>query len=53
MQHDLESSGRFRAMQRHDMLATPTRPAEVQAADWKAAGNDYVRRGPRDRAQRQ
>ena len=42
VQHDLESSGRFRAMQRHDMLTTPTRPAEVQAADWKAAGNDYV-----------
>src|SRR5579863_6335943 len=42
VQHDLESSGRFRAMQRRDMLATPTRPADVQAADWKAAGNDYV-----------
>jgi TolB protein len=42
VQHDLESSGRFRAMQRHDMLATPTRAADVQAADWKAAGNDYV-----------
>ena len=42
VQHDLESSGRFRAMQRRDMLATPTRSADVQAADWKAAGNDYV-----------
>ena len=42
VQRDLESSGRFRAMQRHDMLATPTRAADVQAADWKAAGNDYV-----------
>ena len=42
VQHDLESSGRFRAMQRRDMLTTPTRPADVQAADWKAAGNDYV-----------
>jgi TolB protein len=42
VQHDLESSGRFRAMPRKDMLATPTRPNEVQAADWKAAGNDYV-----------
>jgi TolB protein len=29
-------------MQRRDMLATPTRAADVQAADWKAAGNDYV-----------
>ena len=42
VQHDLESSGRFRGMQRRDMLSTPTRPADVQAADWKAAGNDYV-----------
>jgi TolB protein len=42
VQHDLESSGRFRAMQRRDMLSTPTRSADVQAADWKAAGNDYV-----------
>lgn len=42
VQHDLESSGRFRAMPRKDMLATPTRVADVQAADWKAAGYDYA-----------
>jgi len=42
VQHDLESSGRFRPMPRKDMLSTPTRAADVQAADWKAAGNDYV-----------
>jgi TolB protein len=42
VQHDLEGSGRFRAMQRRDMLTTPTSANEVQAADWKAAGNDYV-----------
>lgn len=42
VQHDLESSGRFRPMARKDMLSTPTRAADVQAADWKAAGNDYV-----------
>jgi TolB protein len=42
VQRDLESSGRFRAMQRRDMLSTPARAADVQAADWKAAGNDYV-----------
>src|SRR5579863_1155795 len=42
VQHDLESSGRFRAMQRRDMLTTPTNAGDVQAADWKAAGNDYV-----------
>jgi TolB protein len=42
VQHDLESSGRFRAMQRRDMLSTPTSANDIQAADWKAAGNDYV-----------
>jgi TolB protein len=42
VQHDLESSGRFRPLARKDMLTTPTRAADVQAADWKAAGNDYV-----------
>jgi TolB protein len=42
VQHDLESSGRFRAMQRRDMLTTPSSANDVQAADWKAAGNDYV-----------
>ena len=29
-------------MQRRDMLTTPTSASDVQAADWKAAGNDYV-----------
>jgi TolB protein len=42
VQHDLEGSGRFRAMQRGQMRGAPTRAADVQAADWKAAGNDYV-----------
>jgi TolB protein len=42
VQHDLEGSGRFRAMQRQDMLTQPSTAAGVQAADWKAAGNDYV-----------
>jgi TolB protein len=42
VQHDLEGSGRFRAMQRGQMRSAPTRAADVQAADWKAAGNDYV-----------
>jgi TolB protein len=40
--HDLEGSGRFRAMPRKQMQQTPSRAADVQAADWKAAGNDYV-----------
>ena len=42
VQHDLDGSGRFRTMQRTLMRATPSRANEVQAADWKAAGNDYV-----------
>jgi TolB protein len=42
VQHDLESSGRFRALPRTQMTQKPTRAAEVQAADWKAAGSDYV-----------
>jgi TolB protein len=42
VQHDLESSGRFRAMQRSNMRSAPTRAADVLGADWKAAGNDYV-----------
>jgi TolB protein len=42
VQHDLEGSGRFRAMQRRSMQVTPERAADVQAADWKASGNDYV-----------
>ena len=42
VQHDLEGSGRFRLMARRDMRATPSTAAQVQAADWRAAGNDYV-----------
>lgn len=42
VQRDLESSGRFRAMERRDMLSTPVRSADIQAADWRAARNDYI-----------
>lgn len=42
VQHDLESSGRFRLMARNDMHALPTSAAQVQAADWRAGGDDYV-----------
>jgi TolB protein len=42
VQHDLDSSGRFRTMARTDMLAKPTRDDEVQPAAWRAAGFDYV-----------
>jgi TolB protein len=42
IQHDLEGSGRFRALQRAQMPATPTQPAAVVMADWKNAGEDYI-----------
>ena len=42
VQHDLESSGRFKGMERRDMLSQPTRVAEVQTADWRTARNDYI-----------
>jgi TolB protein len=42
VQNDLEGSGRFRAMPRGQMRATPTQASEVQLADWRASGNDYV-----------
>ena len=42
VQHDLASSGRFKAMPRSQMTNTPTRGADVVAAEWKAGGNDYV-----------
>jgi TolB protein len=42
IQSDLEGSGRFKAMARSAMTATPARAQDVQMATWKAAGNDYV-----------
>jgi TolB protein len=42
VQRDLASSGRFKTMPRSQMTNTPTRGADVVAADWKAGGNDYV-----------
>jgi len=42
VQHDLEGSGRFRALPRERMPATPTRSAEVSSPSWKAVGSDYV-----------
>jgi len=42
VQHDLESSGRFHAMDRKDMLSSPQRGRDVKAADWRAARNDYI-----------
>jgi len=42
VQHDLEGSGRFKALPRARMPATPTRAEAVSAADWKGAGSDYV-----------
>ena len=42
IEHDLEGSGRFRALARESMPAKPTRAEELQAPAWKAAGSDYV-----------
>jgi TolB protein len=42
IQHDLEGSGRFKAMSRGQMPATPTQPSAVVLADWKNAGEDYI-----------
>lgn len=42
IQHDLEGSGRFKALARDKMPATPTTADAVQVADWKALGDDYV-----------
>jgi TolB protein len=42
VQHDLEGSGRFRALAREHMPGKPTRAADVVAADWKNLGSDYV-----------
>jgi TolB protein len=44
VQRDLESSGRFKGMDRKDMLTKPTTSGEVvaDAAGWKQLRNDYV-----------
>jgi TolB protein len=42
IQHDLEGSGRFKALARERMPATPGRAEEVAASAWKAVGSDYV-----------
>jgi TolB protein len=42
VQRDLESSGRFRGVDRNLMPAKPTRGAEIEAAAWRAKRADYV-----------
>lgn len=42
VQHDLEGSGRFRALPRERMPAKPTRADGIVSADWKGVGSDYV-----------
>jgi len=42
IQHDLEGSGRFRALDRARMPAKPTQPSAVVLADWKNVGEDYI-----------
>jgi TolB protein len=42
IQHDLEGSGRFKALPRERMPAQPVHAEEVVTAAWKGAGADYV-----------
>ena len=42
VQHDLDGSGRFRSMNRAAMHTLPQHAVDVVAADWHAAGEDYV-----------
>jgi TolB protein len=42
VQRDLESSGRFRGVDRGAMPAQPNRAADVDAARWRAIRTDYV-----------
>ena len=42
IQHDLEGSGRFKALARDRMPATPSRAEDVTPTAWKAVGSDYV-----------
>src|SRR5580658_6879934 len=42
IEHDLQGSGRFRALPRGQMPANPANGDGVVAAVWKAAGSDYV-----------
>lgn len=42
IQKDLESTGRFKAMARGDMINKPTTFAAVRADEWKQLRNDYV-----------
>jgi TolB protein len=42
IQHDLEGSGRFKALPRDRMPANPARAEEVTASAWKGVGSDYV-----------
>lgn len=42
VQADLDSSGRFKSMARADMLAQPTRAADVDLATWRQQRNDYI-----------
>src|SRR5690348_9320265 len=42
IQHDLEGSGRFRALPRERMPSRPTRADEIVTSLWKNSGSDYV-----------
>src|SRR5689334_25038942 len=42
IERDLQGSGRFKPMDRNDMINKPTSADQVAAASWKQMRNDYV-----------
>lgn len=48
---DLQRSGRFKALDRQDLVATPASGAEVKYANWRLSGVDYLLIGKVDRVQ--
>ena len=42
VQHDLEGSGRFKALPRNQMSVKPTRADEVVINEWRGSGTDYI-----------
>ncbi len=40
--HDLDRTGLFKALDRHDLIQHPTRPNQINFLNWKALGMDYL-----------
>ncbi|MCB1756759.1 MAG: Tol-Pal system beta propeller repeat protein TolB [Gammaproteobacteria bacterium] len=48
---DLQRSGRFKALERQDLVARPVSGADVKYANWRLSGVDYLLIGKLDRLQ--